>query len=69
MVKLGGLAVGAVALIAAIAFAVKKFANRKLPDVEKVLSTLRIFTSQGVHWSGACSVAQQQTPAVFLVHR
>lgn len=35
MVKLGGLALGAVALIAAIAFAVKKFANRKLPDVEK----------------------------------
>ena len=37
-VKLGGLALGAVALIAAIAFAVRKFANRKLPEVEKVLS-------------------------------
>lgn len=35
-VKLGGLALGAVALIAAIAFAVKRFASRKLPDVEKV---------------------------------
>ena len=40
MVKIGGLAVGAIALVAAIAFAVKKFANRKLPDGEKVMSWL-----------------------------
>lgn len=40
MAKLGGLAVGAIALVAAIAFAVKKFANRKLPDGEKVMSWL-----------------------------
>ena len=35
-IKLGGLAVGAVALIAAVAFGLKRFANRKLPEVEKV---------------------------------
>lgn len=36
MVRLGALGLGAVALIAAVVFAIKKFAKQKLPEEEKV---------------------------------
>lgn len=36
MVRLGALGLGAVALIAAVVFAIKRFAKQKLPEEEKV---------------------------------
>ena len=44
MIRLGGLGLGAVALIVAVVFAIKKFAKQKLPEEEKVRLAL-----SGVH--------------------
>lgn len=70
-IKLGGLAVGAVALIAAVAFGLKRFANRKLPEVEKVTfhSVLQCYTFCHVcvcvldEQPASCFAAQKLTAA------
>ena len=46
MVRLGALGLGAVALIAAVVFAIKKFAKQKLPEEEQVRLPLSAVQSQ-----------------------
>lgn len=57
MVRLGALGLGAVALIAAVVFAIKRFAKQKLPEEEKVRWLLSEVQSQ-LHSQTGPSIGQ-----------
>lgn len=65
LVRLGALGLGAVALIAAVVFAIKRFAKQKLPEEEKVRFLHIAFVCKGLHQFVNVSITACAQHAVF----